>query len=366
MSTLIISFLISLLITFFIVRYKHLHEHLSGDHDLEGIQKFHFATVPRVGGIGIFIGLFFALLLRWIQNADTGSIGLFLLYCALPIFLIGLAEDLTKKISIRLRLIAAIISTIIAGATLDAWIVQLDIPLIDPILKSYFWLSLIFTCFAVTGVANSFNIIDGYNGLSGMVALIILIAISYVSFKVQDIPIMVAAFAMIGAILGFFVLNYPRGLIFFGDGGAYLVGFWIAELSILLTIRNHEVSIWFPLLICSYPVFETLFSMYRRIVLRRTHPGAPDASHLHHLIYKRVVRWAVVAPSTKDSLVRNSLTSPYLWALCLMSVMPGVIFWQETLILQLFILIFIIIYIFLYRSLVKFSTPKWITLRYRK
>lgn len=365
MSSLVVSFLVSLLVSFFIIRYRRLHEHVSGDHDITGIQKFHFFSVPRIGGIGIFLGLIIALTIRWTHNTDAGMLGLILVFCALPTFIVGLAEDLTKKISIRLRLISTVIATAAAGFLLNAWLKELQIPLIDSLLSNYFWLSVIVTCVAVTGVANSFNIIDGYNGLSSMVAMIILIAIGYVAFKVYDPAIMVAALAMIGAILGFFVWNYPRGLLFLGDGGAYLVGFWIAELSILLTIRNEEVSVWFPLLICAYPIFETLFTMYRRIVLKRLHPGVADAAHLHHLVYKRVVRWAVGSPSPTDGLVRNSLTSPYLWGLCLLSVMPAIIFWQETLILQIFCVIFIVSYIYLYRRLVKFSTPKWMTLRYK-
>ena len=171
---------------------------------------------------------------------------------------------------------------------------------------------------------------------------------------------------MIGALLGFLIWNYPRGLIFLGDGGAYFIGFWIAELSILLTLRNPSVSVWFPLLLCMYPIFETLFSIYRRVVLRRSHPGVPDSSHLHHLIYKRVVRWAVSSRLPTDELIRNSLTAPYLWSLCLLSAIPVIVFWQNPLILQLFALLFAVSYVALYRMLVKFSAPQWMTLRFKK
>lgn len=366
MSTLVVSFLVSLFVTFLIVRYKHLHEHVSGDHDTNGIQKFHFTSVPRVGGVGILIGLIIALTFRWFQNQDSGQVGLILVLSVLPAFLIGLAEDLTKKISIGLRLGATTVAVIIAGFLLDVWLLKLEIPIVDQLLENYHWLAIAITCVAVTGVANSFNIIDGYNGLSGVVAIIILAAIGYVAFQVQDYAVMAAALAMLGAVLGFLAWNYPRGLIFLGDGGAYLVGFWIAELCILLTMRNEEVSAWFPLLICSYPVFETLFTMYRRMVLRKSHPGVPDAAHLHHLIYKRAIRWAVGSQLPRDGLIRNSLTAPYLWGLCLVSVIPAVIFWRYSLILQIFSILFAVTYVILYRMLVKFSAPKWMTLRFKK
>jgi UDP-N-acetylmuramyl pentapeptide phosphotransferase/UDP-N-acetylglucosamine-1-phosphate transferase len=366
MHTLVIAFLISLIATYSIVRYRHLHQHISGDHDLTGIQKFHSFSVPRIGGVGVFIGVFVALLMRWIHTTEIGEFGLLLLFSALPAFLVGVTEDFTKKISINFRLFAIVVAALIAGYLLDSWIINLEISFMSLWMKQYPWLSIMFTCFAVTGVANAFNIIDGYNGLSGTVAVIILGAIVYVAFQVGDISIMVSALAVMGAILGFLVWNYPRGLIFLGDGGAYFIGFWIAELSILLTIRNSAVSVWFPFLICIYPIFETIFSMYRRIVLHKSHPGAPDSSHLHHLIYKRVVRWAVGSRLPADELIRNSLTSPYLWVMCLLSVIPAVLFWRNTNLLQLFSMLFILSYVILYRMLVKFSAPKWMTLNFKR
>ena len=136
MSSLVISFIFSLLISFFIIRYRHLHEHVSGDHDTTGIQKFHFFSVPRIGGIGIFFGLLIALAIRWTHNADVGVLGLILALCALPTFIVGLAEDLTKKISISLRLISTVIATLAAGLMLNAWLKELQIPLIDSMLKN--------------------------------------------------------------------------------------------------------------------------------------------------------------------------------------------------------------------------------------
>jgi UDP-N-acetylmuramyl pentapeptide phosphotransferase/UDP-N-acetylglucosamine-1-phosphate transferase len=212
----------------------------------------------------------------------------------------------------------------------------------------------------VAGVSNSFNIIVGYNGLSGMVGFIILGGIFYVAFQLNDFEIMIAAIALMGAILGFLIFNYPRGLIFLGDGGAYLIGFWIAELSILLTVRHPEVSKWFPLLLCAYPIFETLFTIYRRIIIQRTHPGMPDASHLHQMIYRRIVRWEVSSNKSKDIVIRNSLTAPYLWLVTSMAVIPAVLFWDNVWVLRAFALLFVISYILLYRRLVKFRTPSFL------
>jgi UDP-GlcNAc:undecaprenyl-phosphate/decaprenyl-phosphate GlcNAc-1-phosphate transferase len=363
MSSLAIAFLISLVVTLMVVRYSHLHGHITADHDMAGVQKFHTTPVPRIGGLGLFAALAGALVVRAWQNLEVGQFGLILLGCALPAFSMGFLEDLTKRIGVKTRLMATAMSAILAGYLLNAWINSLQILGLDSLMQYYPWFAITFTCFAVAGVANAFNIIDGYNGLSGMVGLIILSGISYVAFQLGDHAVMVAAFSMIGAILGFLMWNYPRGLIFLGDGGAYLIGFWIAELSVLLTVRHEEVSKWFPLLLCFYPIFETLFTIYRRTVISRTHPGMPDASHLHQIIYKRVVRWAVGSSAPVDKMIRNALTAPYLWVLTSFTVIPAVLFWRETLVLQIFVGLFAIGYVLLYRRLVRFRAPQWLTVK---
>lgn len=295
MSVLILAFVASLLITLWIVRSSHVHGRFTADSDLTGVQKFHAVAVPRVGGVGVVLGVFIALSARYFQNAEVATFGLILLVSALPAFLSGLTEDITKKVGVKIRLLATVLSAGLAGYFLNAWLSSVQILGIDDLMLAYPLAAIAITCFAVGGVANAFNIIDGYNGLSSMVAVIILAGIAYVAFQVGDSAILIAALAMIGALAGFLVWNYPRGLIFLGDGGAYLIGFWIAELSVLLTARHPEVSKWFPFLLCFYPIFETLFTIYRRLVLKRVHPGMPDASHLHQLIYMQIVRWSIAS-----------------------------------------------------------------------
>jgi UDP-N-acetylmuramyl pentapeptide phosphotransferase/UDP-N-acetylglucosamine-1-phosphate transferase len=359
MSVLVLSFLVSLLATLWMVRYSHLHDHITADPDLSGVQKFHTVAVPRVGGVGIFLGILLALSMRYFQNAEVGTFGLLLIAASLPAFLSGLIEDLTKKVGVRARLFAAAASAAIAGCLLNAWLNSVQILGIDNLMLAYPFVAIAITCFAVAGVANAFNIIDGYNGLSAMVAVIILSGIAYVAFQVSDYAIMIAALAMIGALLGFLVWNYPRGLIFLGDGGAYFIGFWIAELSVLLTSRHPEVSKWFPLLLCFYPIFETLFTIYRRVILKRVHPVMPDASHLHQLIYMRIVRWSVGGEDGVPTAQRNAMTSPYLWVLAALSVIPAILFWRYHLVLKAFAALFAVTYVWLYWSIVRFKVPEW-------
>jgi len=363
MSVLALSFLISLLVTLWVVRYSHLHAHFTSDSDLSGVQKFHSVAVPRVGGVGIILGVFLALCMRYSQNVEVGSFGLLLVASSLPAFLSGLVEDVTKKVGVRVRLLATVASAGLAGYFLNAWLSSVQILGIDNLMLAYPFVAIAITCFAVGGVANAFNIIDGYNGLSAMVAVIILSGITYVAFPVGDFSIMIAAMAMVGALLGFLVWNYPRGLIFLGDGGAYLIGFWIAELSVLLTARHAEISKWFPLLLCFYPIFETLFTIYRRVILKRVHPGMPDASHLHQLVYMRIVRWSIGSDDSVLKTQRNAMTSPYLWVLAALSVMPAILFWRYHLALKAFAVLFAVIYVWLYWRIVRFKSPDWIRIR---
>jgi UDP-N-acetylmuramyl pentapeptide phosphotransferase/UDP-N-acetylglucosamine-1-phosphate transferase len=123
-----------------------------------------------------------------------------------------------------------------------------------------------------------------------MVGICILIAITYVAYKNNDLEIMYASLTFTGAVIGFFTYNYPRGLIFLGDGGAYLIGFVIACLSCLLVIRNDAISPWFPLLLNIYPIYETIFSIWRRKIYQKTNPSFPDRMHLHTLIYRRFLK----------------------------------------------------------------------------
>jgi len=362
MSAVLIALFVSLIGCLLIIRFQYLHKHVTGDTDLSGVQKFHTKAVPRIGGLPIFIAIGCALIPRWTNDLNVASFATLLLVSVLPCFLAGLLEDLTKKIGARERLVATMVSAAIAGGFLNAWLTNVQIFGIDWILSIPI-ISMIFTCFCIAGVANSFNLIDGYHGLSSAVAVIILTALGYVAFQIKDYPVMVCSLAGIGAIVGFLFWNYPRGLIFLGDGGAYLIGFWIAELSLLLVLRNPTVSKWFPLLLCLYPIFETLFTVYRRVVLMRVSPGLPDASHLHQIIYKRVVRWAIGSTEVEMLTQRNAITAPYLWLLSSVAVVPAIIFWNNHIALKICSGLFAITYVWLYWSIVRFKTPKWLIIQ---
>jgi len=348
----------SLVITLLVVHSTKSGAALLLDSDTSGPQKFHSRPVARVGGLGIFAGLLCALLPLWAIGPEAARSAGLLLACGLPAFLAGLLEDLTKSVRPLHRLAATAASALLAAWVLSSIITRTDVPGLDWLVSSIAGATVL-TVFAVAGIANSINIIDGFNGLASMCVMIMLGALAYVGFQVGDTFIGTLALAGIGAVLGFFLWNYPAGLVFLGDGGAYFLGFFVAEVSILLLVRNPSVSPLFPLLVCIYPVFETLFSIYRRRIIRSVPPSMPDGIHLHSLIYRRTMRWAVGDRSARALTRRNSMTSPFLWLLCMFSVVPAVLFWNSSGWNALFLGLFGLIYLALYWRIVRFKAPRW-------
>jgi UDP-N-acetylmuramyl pentapeptide phosphotransferase/UDP-N-acetylglucosamine-1-phosphate transferase len=356
-------FVVGLLATLFIMRSSMRHGHFSTDHDLSGPQKFHGRAVPRVGGAGVMVAILAGVGIAQVSDSPAARSLWLLIACSLPAFVAGITEDITKNVSPRRRLLATVISAGLAIWLLDAVIIRTDIPGVDPLIQ-WLPLAMLLTIFVVTGVANAVNIIDGFNGLASMCVLMMMLALSYVAYQVGDTFIFTASLITAGAVLGFFVWNFPAGLIFLGDGGAYLLGFLLAELSILLIHRNANVSPVFALLLCAYPIFETIFTIYRRKVVRGVATAEPDGIHLHTLIHRRLIRWTLAENHERRRLTRrNSMTSPYLWLLCLSSVVPSLLWWHSTAVLSGFLLLFIASYVWLYARIVRFKTPKWLIFR---
>lgn len=359
MSAIIFSFLISTLTCFFIIRYSHLHGHLISDPVKGGPQKFHTHPTPRIGGVAIVAGMLAAAGIFIWQEKPFAIETLLLLGCSMPAFLSGFAEDITKKVGALWRLLFTMVAVCMAFFLLDAKLTRVSLPFVDSWL-AFVPFSLALTMIAVAGISNAMNIIDGFNGLAAGVSLLVFVSLSYVSFKVGDFYLLFLCLAMIGVIIGFFIWNYPNGLIFLGDGGAYFIGFVIAVTSVLLVNRHSEVSPWFPMLLVIYPVWETLFSIYRKKVLRGQSPGVPDGLHFHMIIYKRILQWTVGKKEAKHLIKRNAMTSPYLWMLSLISIIPAVLFWQNTIVLMVFVVLFMLCYLWLYWQIVRFKAPRWL------
>ena len=347
-NLLLIVFISSFLMIWAIVKLAKSKHWFVNEADLQGVQKFHSTHTPRIAGIPVFISFFIGL---WLVDLLEPSY-IVLLLASLPVFFGGLLEDITAKVSPTKRMAATFISIVILFFMGDIAISFLGYDWIDHYLSNNIILSLLFTVLVVGGVVNSINIIDGYNGLMPGYSILVLLAIAYIARILGDDLVFQLSLILTASLVGFFIFNFPFGKIFMGDGGAYFVGFMMASIGLMLGIRNEEVSHWFVLLLFIYPLYETAFSIYRKKIIRGTSPSQPDGFHLHMLIYKRLVRCKTFK---NNKTICNSMTSPFLWVLSSVGIVPAVIWYDNQTMLIFWAFLFMAIYTIIYRRIVHFK-----------
>lgn len=360
----LVSFIAAWITAAIFIRWGRSHaEHYEDDKP----QRFHVGAVPRLGGLGVLAGMLVAwTVAAWhVDRGDSLNTQIGWAVAAawsaivLPAVLGGAYEDMTQRLGVRYRLGLTALSAVLACWLLGLSVSRLALPGIDTALSAFPLLGVALAIFAICGLPHAFNIIDGYNGLAGTVAILIGLALAHVALQVGDRQLAALVLCMVAGTAGFLVWNYPRGLIFAGDGGAYLWGVVIAVASIALVQRHEAVSPWFPMLLLIYPVWETVFSIYRKLA-RGVSPGVADALHFHQLIYRRLVRGVFHDDTSRLMLMRNNRTSPYLWGFTLMTVVPAVLFWNNTAVLMAFCGLFVVSYVAAYMMLVRFKVPRWL------
>jgi len=346
MQTYLIIFAVTLLASVILVVTQHWHGHLSHDNSF-GVQNHHTEPTPRIGGIAIALGLVTA----WLLAApDVRTILGPMLLAGIPAFAFGLGEDITKKVGVLARLLATMCSGALAWYLTGVAMQNTGLPPLDWIL-AFTPLAVVFTAFAVGGVANAVNIIDGFNGLASGAVAIMLGAMGLIALNVGDAPLATVCFVVACCALGFGAVNWPLGKIFLGDGGAYLLGFLLAWVAVLLPMRNPQVNAWATILVCAYPVLEVGFSIQRRRKREGHHPGQPDKVHLHHLMHRRLVCKVFKNASTP---LKNGLTSPLCWLCTALPAAGAVMFTQNTLALATLLGVSILAYAAVYARLSQF------------
>ena len=283
-----------------------------GVDEADGARKLHFVPTSRLGGAIVVIACLAALAVAPVSGPPGFSTALPLVLAALPVALAGLFEDLTRSVRPRYRMLAAVVSAMLASTFAGGVIPRLDLPWVDDLIP-HLWLALPLTWFMVAGACNAINLIDGTNGLAGGTALILFGGLAAAAGWSGDALTLTEALVVMGPLVGFLAWNYPRGRVFLGDAGAYFIGFMYAELSIRLVARNDDISAWFVIVLAAYPIIETLFSIYRRKILRRAPSMASDALHLHSLIYRRVTLPAALRRPDGESWRANARVAPHLW-----------------------------------------------------
>lgn len=304
-----------------LVLTKRWHGALSMDH-AHGVQKFHTAPTPRIGGIPIVL----ALIVAWGKaQPDVKALLTPILFAGMPAFLFGVAEDITKRVGVTQRLLATMASGVLAWWITDYSLSRVDVWGVDWLLR-YTLVSVVFTAFSVGGVANSINIIDGFNGLAGTMSTLAFVGFAMIAWRVDDHALVGLSIVLAACVWGFFWVNWPFGKIFLGDGGSYFIGFALAWVAVLLIERNPAVSAFAPLVICAHPITEVLFSIYRRHY-KKLHPGHPDRLHFHSLVKQRYVRrWF----GHLTNHTRNSITGVLIGLMTMIPILLAGLVYEST------------------------------------
>ena len=210
---------------------------------------------------------------------------------------------------------------------LGVWIPRVaGVPGIDGFVQ-YWAIGIPLTIFVTAGISNGFNLIDGVNGLASLTAIAAAVALSQIA-ALAGYPIMVELALMVAAgIVGFFLLNYPFGLIFLGDAGAYTIGFVLSWFGISVLITAPDVSPWAILLTMYWPVLDTLLAIYRRY-RKNTNFLSPDRLHVHQMVM-RALQICVLGRNHRHTA--NPLTTLVLAPFVLAPPIAGVLLWNQNL-----------------------------------
>lgn len=360
----VFSFLVALVSVLWVRRRFRRH---AANYPADMPQRFHHGSVPRVGGVGVGLGwlagLWLIPVLPWLGRDVavplTWAEALGYTAVASIVLGVGVYEDVSQRVPAHWRVVFTLLAGVAAVLLLGVQVPRLGLLGVDNLLLEWQVFGVLLALLAVAGLPHAFNLIDGYNGLAGAVTVLIALALAHVAMQVGDRQLAALSLCLAAATMGFLAWNYPSGLVFAGDGGAYLWGGVIAVISILLVQRHPEVSPWFVMLLLLYPVWETVFSSYRRWSRGRS-AGVADALHLHQLVYRRLVRAMLEPDEAASLLARNNRTAPYLVSLSTFSIVPAVLFWRSTWVLVAFCLLFVAGYVGLYLMIVRFKTPAWL------
>jgi UDP-GlcNAc:undecaprenyl-phosphate/decaprenyl-phosphate GlcNAc-1-phosphate transferase len=242
-------------------------------------RKLHDRPVSRLGGGALFsallVGMLMALQVQGIEWTRWWPVML----CNALIFGVGFLDDL-KALGARTKFVGQIGTAIILYA-LGVSIDMLTNPFGEGSINLG-WLSLPLTIVWLVAIPNIVNLIDGMDGLATGFGLFISLTLAFVGHISNQPDVVYASIVMAGALAGFLIFNFPPAKIFLGDGGAYLIGFFVASVSLLSSNKGSILAGLLVMLVAlGVPILDTLFAIIRRAVR-----GVPifkaDAEHIHH------------------------------------------------------------------------------------
>ena len=339
--------LISILCIFSIFFYKYFIKILSKynsklliDDQFDKPQAFHENAISTSGGVCIFFSLiiiyFNFFLFKNIFFLDYFS------FCSL-FFLLGLIDDIKINIKPKVRLLLMIIFLIILVKINDFYLYKTGIEFLNNWIITSNIFSLIFICLCFLFIINGANLIDGYNGLLGIHSSIIILNLCLLNFFHGNNDLAQLLFFSLIVIIFFLMLNFPKGKIFLGDSGSYLIGALIAVSVVKTSIAIPEISPFYFCIILFYLFFEVFFSFFRKLLKEKKSPIHPDEKHLHMLLYKFLLK------KNRDKAKSNYQVSIIINLFYLMLIIPSILMMKNGMFCKYYSIVFFIFYFFSYK-----------------
>jgi UDP-GlcNAc:undecaprenyl-phosphate GlcNAc-1-phosphate transferase len=255
--------------------------------DVPNSRKVHAKPISRIGGVAILLSMMcLTIPVLFLSNVIGDAFRdilpeLIVLLCAAGfIFFVGLIDDIrTKGLRARIKFLA---QTVAAIAVCAVGIRIKSVAVADWLTLNFGWFSWPLTLLWIVGITNAVNLSDGLDGLAAGISAVACGAIAVFAVYSGQVVMAVLMLALLGSLTGFLFFNFNPAKIFMGDSGSMFLGFTIASSSVMCATKSSAlIGLALPVLVLGIPIFDTLFSMLRRFLERRS-MFAPDRSHFHH------------------------------------------------------------------------------------
>ncbi len=253
--------------------------------DRPGVRTVHTRPTPRIGGVSIFLSAISLILAVLFLNNAVGDAFrnvkpqlVTLLGSASFVFIIGLVDDL-KGLPARFKLMAELLA---AGSLCLAGVHVSSVAITEQWTLYLGLLGWPLTILWIVGITNAVNLSDGLDGLAAGISAVACGTIAVFAIYGGNVVMAVLMLALLGSLSGFLFFNFNPAKIFMGDCGSLFVGFVLASASVLCATKSATlVGLALPVLALGIPIFDTLLSILRRFLERRS-IFAPDRGHFHH------------------------------------------------------------------------------------
>jgi len=252
--------------------------------DAPGIRKIHRKAIPRIGGTAIVLAMLVGMIPACVLDGGTSQAlretadRLVVLFAtSLLVFLLGFIDDI-RGVRARVKLLVQVLAAVV----LCLFGIRIEQAALGWRTVELGWFAWPLTVLWVVGITNAVNLIDGLDGLAAGICTVACGVILILSVYSNHVVMAILMLSLLGSLTGFLIFNFNPARVFMGDCGSMFLGFLLAASSVMCATQSQTiVGLALPALALGVPIFDTLFTMLRRILERRG-VMSPDHSHLHH------------------------------------------------------------------------------------